>query len=97
MAFFLIGILQQEFLELEYVVEVLAAGRHTGGIDFLPDVVHKLVPTPPQAFNPHRSPAERAVVVPPATHDVEVLQRETRGIDLLMTAGTGCIRPMLLQ
>ena len=39
-------ILQQEFLELKYVVEVPAAGRDTRGIDFLPDVVNKLVAAP---------------------------------------------------
>ena len=48
-------ILQQEFLELEYVVEVSAVGRHTGGIDFLPDEVNKLVTTPAHSLDTLRS------------------------------------------
>ena len=77
-------ILQQELLELEDIIEGIALGRDSGGIDFIPDEVHKLVPASTQTFDPLRSLAQRAVVLTPVPHDVEALQREARWIDLLV-------------
>src|SRR5262245_53417455 len=79
---------QQKAFEIAYVAEFAAVGKLTAGIHRQGVMKGKLLSALAEA-RLRRAVAFRTVTIPPATHNVEILQRQTCRVNLCVAGGAG--------
>src|ERR1700722_14577459 len=90
----LLLVVKQQLLETADVGEGAAVGQLAAAVDRQREVEGKLLPVVSLPLLGHRA-AKRAVAIPPAAHDVEVLQGESRRVDLRMARRAAWLDPVL--
>ncbi len=88
---------QQQVLEITNVLKRTSVSDHTAGIDRQSKMKGEGPAILPETREGGRIHRRGAVTIAPGAHHIEIFQRESRRINLLVAQGTAFVGPMLVE